>query len=375
MVMFGAVVAMAPVSVMARYLPLLLVDFQIVSSWFTFNQSLCRKKDLIMCRVIAYIAHTICLCLMVGSTWAQQAAQTVGYPSRPVRVIVPVPPGGGHDLIARIVMNKLSEAFGSPFVIDNRAGAGQIMGAEIVAKAQPDGYTLLFAASGHTISPFMYPSVPYDVQKDFAPVTMVSSGALVLALNPSVKAGTVQELIALAKARPGQLNLALATPGSSGSVAGELFKIITNTKMVSVPYKGGAQALAALMSNEVQLTFLPAASVIPLAKSGKLKVLGVSGEKRASYLPDVPTLAESGIKDFDVGPWQGVVAPAKTPSGIVDKLYRQVVEVLKLPDTRTRLDAAGADIVGSSPKEFGLFISRELRQNSKLIKAVGMKPD
>ncbi|MBI4192621.1 MAG: tripartite tricarboxylate transporter substrate binding protein [Betaproteobacteria bacterium] len=324
---------------------------------------------------IINIANAICLWLMISATFAQQVAQTTSYPNRPVRVIVPVPPGGGIDLTARIVMTKLSEALGTPFVLDNRAGAGQTVAADIVAKAQPDGYTLLFAASGHTISPFMYPSVPYDVHKDFAPVTLVSTTPLLLSVNTLVKANTVQELIALAKAKPGELNLALATPGSSSSVASELFKIVTNTQIVSVPYKGGAQALTALMSNEVQLIFLPAPSVIPLAKSGKLKVLGTSGKERASYLPDVQTLAEAGIKDFDVAPWYGLVAPGKTPGGIIDKLYKRVAEVLKLPDTRERFAAAGSDIVGSSPKEFALFIDRELKQNSKLIKAIGMKAD
>ncbi|MFM9972357.1 MAG: Bug family tripartite tricarboxylate transporter substrate binding protein [Burkholderiales bacterium] len=302
-------------------------------------------------------------------------AQSVSYPTRPVRVIVPVPAGGGHDLIARIVMTKLGEVIGTPFVIDNRTGAGQIMGADIVAKAQPDGYTLLFAASGYTIAPFMYPHVPFVVRKDFAPITRVGSQPLLLATNMAAPFNTVQELIALAKAKPGDLKIALASPGSSGAVAGELFRLVTQTQLVRVPYRGGAQALTALMSNEVQLTFLPAPSVIPFAKSGKLKILGTSSKARASYLPDVPTFNESGIKDFDVGAWQGVVAPAKTPGRVIDRLYTQIAEVLNLHATRERLAGVGTEIVGSTPKEFAQFIERDLEQNHRIVKAAGLKAD
>ena len=313
------------------------------------------------------------LSLCAASAFAQQAA--AGYPNKPVRVIVPVASGGGTDIIARIVMTKLGEQLGGAFVIDNRAGAGGILGNEIVAHAQPDGYTLLFTYAAHTIVPFIYRKVPYDVYKDFAPVTMAGSQPLLLAINAGVKANTVQELIALAKARPNELNVALATPSSSGALAAELFKILTNTQMVSVPFKGGAPALTAMVSGEVQLIFTTPPTVMPYIKGGKVKILGTSGKDRVSYLPEVPTLAEAGIKDFNTAPWQGLLAPAGTPAAIIDKLYKQIGEVLKTSYANERFTAAGTDVVGSSPREFGELIKRELEQNSKVIKAVGMRAD
>lgn len=324
---------------------------------------------------ILQIANGICLLSMVGAASAQQAVRTASYPDRPVRVIVPVPAGGAQDVIVRAVLTKLSDAFSKPFVADNRPGAGGIIGTEIVAKAQADGYTLLYAYAAHTIVPFIYPSVPYDVYKDFAPITLTGSQLLLLAIHASVKANTVQELIALAKANPGKLNLALATPSGSGALAAELFKMVTKTNMVSVPFKGAVFAMPALLSGEVHLIFTSLPTILPHMKSGKLKVLGTSGKERSRYLPDVPTLIESGIKDFDTAPWQGLLAPAKTPRAVIDRLYKQVVEVLKVPETRERLAFLGTDVVGSSPQEFAAFIHRELEQNSKVIKAVGMKAD
>ena len=315
-------------------------------------------------------AIALCACA------APAAAQAMGnYPDKPIRVIVPVAAGGGTDIIARIVMTKVAEGMGATIVIDNRAGAGGILGNEIVAHSQPDGYTLLFTYAAHTIVPFIYRKVPYDVYKDFAPVTMAGSQPLLLAINSSVKANTVQELIALAKAKPNELNVALATPSSSGALAAELFKILTNTQMVSVPFKGGAPALTAMVSGEVQLIFTTPPTVMPYIKGGKVRVLGTSGKDRVPYLPEVPTLAEAGIKDFNTAPWQGLLAPAGTPPAIIDKLYRQVGEMLKTSYAQERFMAAGTDIVGSSPKEFGELIRRELAQNSKVIKAVGMRAD
>ena len=321
---------------------------------------------------IFHCMTAIGLCSYAALAFAQPATN---YPDKPIRVIVPVAAGGGTDIIARIVMSKVGEGLGATVVMDNRAGAGGILGNEIVAHSQPDGYTLLFTYAAHTIVPFIYRKVPYDVYKDFAPITMAGSQPLLLAINASVKATTVQELIALAKAKPNELNVALATPSSSGALAAELFKILTNTQMVSVPFKGGAPALTAMVSGEVQLIFTTPPTVMPYIKGGKVKILGTSGKERVPYLPDVPTLAEAGIKDFNTAPWQGLLAPAGTPAAIVDKLYKQVGEVLKTPYAHERFAAAGTDIVGSSPKEFGELIKRELAQNSKVIKAVGMRAD
>ena len=323
-----------------------------------------------MQRIFYFLAATG---LSLGAMLA--AAQPGNYPDKPIRVIVPVAAGGGTDIIARIVMSKVGEGMGATIVIDNRAGAGGILGNEIVAHCQPDGYTLLFTYAAHTIVPFIYRKVPYDVYKDFAPVTMAGSQPLLLAVNASVKANSVQELVALAKSRPNELNVALATPSSSGALAAELFKILTNTQMVSVPFKGGAPALTAMVSGEVQLIFTTPPTVMPYIKGGKVRILGTSGKDRVPYLPEVPTLAEAGIKDFNTAPWQGLLAPAGTPPAIIDKLFKQVGEVLKTPYAHERFAAAGTDVVGSSPKEFGELIKRELAQNSKVIKAVGMRAD
>lgn len=302
-------------------------------------------------------------------------AQAQSYPSRPVRIIVPVAPAGGTDIIARIVLIKLADILGRPFVVDNRPGAGGILGNEIVANARPDGYTLLFTYAAHTIVPFIYRKVPYDVYKDFTPIALAGSQPLLLALNAQVPANTVGELIALAKAKPDSLNVAWATPSSSGALAAEIFKILTNTRMASVPFKGGAPALTALVQNEVQLIFTTPPTIMPHLKSGRVKVLGTSGKERVPYLPDVPTLAEAGVKDFNTAPWQGVLAPAGAPPAIVNYIHTHIAAVLKTPEVKERFAAQGTDPVGLGPIEFAQMINRELEQNSTVIKAVGMRAD
>jgi tripartite-type tricarboxylate transporter receptor subunit TctC len=307
---------------------------------------------------------------------AQQVSGPGGYPDRPVRVIVPVAAAGGTDIIARIVLSRLSDVVGRPFVVDNRAGAGGILGNEIVAKARPDGYTLLFTYAAHTIVPFIYSrKVPYDVYRDFTPITLAGQQPLLLALNAQVPANTVGELIKLAHAKPDSLNVAWATPSSSGALAAEVFKIVTHTKMVSVPFKGGAPALTALIQNEVQLIFTTPPTIMPHLKSGRVKVLGTSGSERVPYLPDVPTLAEAGVKDFNTAPWQGVLAPTGTPAPIVNYLHTQIAAVLKTPEVKERFAQQGTEPVGLGPAEFKQMIDRELALNSKVIKAVGMKGD
>ena len=311
--------------------------------------------------------------LVTGAAGAQSVKTS--YPMKPVRVIVPVAPGGSTDLLARVVSTKLNEALNVPFIVDNRPGAGSVIGTDLVAKAQPDGYTLLFAYAAHTIAPFIYPSVPYDPMKDFAPISLVGAQPLVLTVHTSVKAANPQELIALAKAKPKSLNVALMTPSSSGALAAELFKILTRTDMVSVPFKGGGPAMVALLGGEVQLVFATPPDIMPHLKTGKIRAIGTTSRERLPYLPEVPTLAEAGIQDFNTAPWYGLIAPAKTPPAIVDKLYRNVVEALKTPYARERITASGTDIVGSSPKEFTDQIRRELDVNAKVVKAVGMKAD
>ncbi len=327
-------------------------------------------------------AHATSLAVMAAlalhasaSFAAAPDAAAAAYPERPVRVVVPVAAGGGTDIIARIVMTRMSETFGGPFMIDNRPGAGGILGNEVVARAQADGYTLLFTYAAHTIVPFIYAKVPYDVHRDFAPISMVGAQPLLLTVHAGVKANTVQELVALARSRPRELNVALATPSSSGALAAEVFKVLTKTDIVSIPFKGAGQAVPALLGGEVQLMFATPQVVIPYLKSGRLRVLATSSRERVSYLPDVPTFLESGIKDFNTAPWQGLLAPARISRSLVDRIHQQVLEVMKQPVVQERFAAAGTDVVASSPAVFGEMIRRELAQHSAVIKAVGMKAD
>ena len=322
-----------------------------------------------------FLNNILLVFYMAGNAHAQATKAATRYPERPVRVVVPVAAGGGTDIIARLTVSKLSEVVGQPFVVDNRPGAGGLLGNEIVARAQPDGYTLLFTYAAHTIVPFIYRKVSYDVYRDFTPITLAGQQPLLLAVNTSVPVNTTQELIALARAKPGALNVALATPSSSGALAAELFKILTNTKMVSVPFKGGAPALTALLGGEVQLIFTTPPTVMAFMKSGRVKILATSGRERVPYLPEVPTLAEAGVKDFDTAPWQGVLGPANLPAPLVEYLHTQIRNVLRLPETRDKFAASGTDAVGNTPAEFAKMISRELEQNKKVIQAVGMWAD
>jgi len=328
-----------------------------------------------MRRFLFTSAAAASLLLAVHAAWGQPAARTGNWPERPVRVIAPTLAGGPTDIIIRIIISKVAASYDKPFVVDNRPGAGGLIGTDMVAKAPPDGHTLLFTYAAHSILPFIYAQVPYDVHRDFAPITMASTQPLLLAIHASVKANTVQELVAYARANPGKLNLALASPAGSGALAAELFKMVTGTNMVSVPFKGAAQAMPALLSGEMHLIFTSLPSVLPYVKGGKVKVLGVASLKRSQFMPEVPTLIESGIKDFNTAPWQGLLAPAGTSPAIIEQLYRQTAEALKVAEVRQRLAAVGTDVEGTSPKEFASFLARELAQNSKVIKAAGIKAE
>jgi tripartite-type tricarboxylate transporter receptor subunit TctC len=320
-------------------------------------------------------AGAACLLFVGGAVSAQPASRPAHWPERPVRVIAPTLAGGPTDIIIRIVIGKVAEGFDRPFVVDNRPGAGGLIGTDLVAKAPRDGHTLLFTYAAHTIIPFIYAQVPYDVRRDFAPITMTSMQPLLLAVHAGVKANSVQELVAYARENPGKLNLALASPGGSGALAAELFKLTTGTHMVTVPYKGAAQAMPALLSGEMHLIFTSLPSVLPHVKSGKVKVLGVASLKRSQFMTEVPTLIESGIRDFNTSPWQGLLAPAGTSIAVIDLLYKRVVAALELPEVRQRLAAVGTEAEGTSPTEFATFLQQELARNSKVIKAAGMKAE
>ncbi|MGZ5174075.1 MAG: tripartite tricarboxylate transporter substrate binding protein [Burkholderiales bacterium] len=310
---------------------------------------------------------------LVFSLAATASAQS--YPDHPVRVVVPFPAAGGTDILARLLVQRMAERLGANFVIDNRAGAGGTIGTEIVAKATPDGYTILVASSSHTINPSVYKKIGYDPARDFAPVTLIASGPGLLVVHPSVPAKNVKELIALAKSRPGQLIYASAGNGTPPHLAAELFKSMAGVDLVHIPYKGNVPAFVDLLSGAVSLSFPTITSGLPQVRSGKLRALGVTSKERSTVVPDLPTIAESGLPGYEATTWYGMLAPAKTRTLIITKLHDQMIEVLKLPDIREKLLAQGLEPVGNRPDQFAAIISMELVKWSKVVAAAGVKAE
>jgi tripartite-type tricarboxylate transporter receptor subunit TctC len=305
-------------------------------------------------------------------------AQTPGagaYPTKPVRLIVPTSPGGGTDFSARIIAPKLSEFFSQPVVVENRAGGGTIIGNEAVARAAPNGHTLLMGISSLTSIPYLYSKVPYDVTRDFSPVSQVITVPHLLVAHPSLPVRSVKELIAFAKARPGQINFAAGSAGSNPHLAMELFNHTTGVKMVHVPFKGQGPALSDVLGGHTSIMMGNLLSALPHAKSGRLRAFGVSSAKRASVAPDIPTLAEAGVRGFEVVQWFGVLAPAGTPSEIVARVHAGVVRVLQDPAVRERFVSDGAEPVGSTPEQFAAVIRADLNKWSKVIRDAGIKLD
>ena len=316
-------------------------------------------------------------CLLAGAVdltcAAENLPQAGNFPDRPIRLIVPVTVGGSTDIVARIIAVSLARELNQQFVIDNRSGAGGIIGTDLVAKATPDGYTLLFAYASHTITPHLGGTIPYDPAGDFAAVSEVTTQPLLLTVNTALPVSSVKELIALAKSKPGQLRAAAPGLGGTGHIAAEIFRMEANVDLPTVIYKGGGPAQLAVMQGEVHLVFATSASAMPQIKSGRVKILAVSSAKRVSYLPDVPTFAEAGLPAVDVSPWQGILAPAKTPRATIDKLYRAVLAVLKQPDMVERLRSTGSDPVGSTPAALDKKIRKELDYFGRVIKAAKIK--
>jgi len=306
---------------------------------------------------------------------ASTACPAQKYPDRPVRVLVPFPAAGGTDILARLFLQKVSERLGANFVIDNRAGAGGTIGTEIVAKAPPDGYTILVCSSSHTINPSVYRKLGYDPIRDFAPVTMLASGPGLLVVHPSVPARNVKELIAFAKSKPGRLIYASAGNGTPPHLAAELFKSMAGIDMVHIPYKGNVPAFVDLISGAVQVSFPTITSGLPQVRAGKLRGLGVTSKERSSVMPEVPTIAESGLPGYESTTWYGMLAPAGTPATIVQTLHDQMVAVLKLEDIRERLLVQGLEPVGNTPAEFSSIIASELTKWRKVVAAAGMKAE
>ena len=322
-------------------------------------------------RPAGHVAITIVLgCAACGAS-AQDTASS--YPAKPVRLIDPFPPGGGSGLVARLVGQKLTETWGHPFVVDNRAGAGGSIGTDMVAKSTPDGYTLLMStASAMVINPQMS-AVPYDPLRDLAPITLATTVPLIITVHPSVPAKSVRDLIVLARARPGTLNYGTSGNGTISHLAGELFKNLTGAQIVQVPYKGGGPAVIDLIAGQVQITFQNILSALPHVRTEKIRLLAVTGAKRSPAVPDVPTVIEAGVAGYEVVQWNGFFAPARTPRAIVVKLNRAIDQVLAQPDIRDRLAGDGAEVGGGSTERFGAFVAAEYAKWGKVIRAANIR--
>jgi len=314
------------------------------------------------------------LALLLALLLPHIAAAQTSYPSKPVRLVVPSATGGGTDILARVIAQKLSESFAQQFVVDNRPGAGQMIGIEIVAKSPPDGHTLVMAASTLAINPIMYKKVPYDAVRDFSPVTQVATLANVLVVHPSLSVKSVAELIALAKQRPGQINFASAGIGTSPQMSVELLKSMAGIDMVHIPYKGTAPGVVDVLSGQVSMMAPNVLTALPHIKAGKLRALGVTTGRRIEALPEVPAIAES-LPGYESTQWYGVLAPAGTPREIVSKLHVEIARTLRLPDVKERLAADGAEPVGSSPDEFAALIKSEIEKWTRVAKAAGIRPE
>jgi len=303
-------------------------------------------------------------------------AQAQTYPDRPIRLVIPFPPGGGSDITGRTIAQKLGEALGQQVVADNRGGAGGNIGTDIVAKAVPDGYTLVMALSGpFSINGSLLGKLPFDPLKDFALITLAGATPNLLVAHPSLPAHTVKELIALAKASPGKINFASSGLGTPAQLAGELFNTMAAVKLVHVPYKGASPALTDLLAGQVQLMFSTMPPALPQVKAGKLKAIAVTSAKRSVTTPELPTISEAGLPGFEAITWYGMAAPAGTPPAIVKKLNAEVVKLLHLPDVKERLLATGTEASGTTPEEFAAYIKSETLKWAKVVKASGARAD
>lgn len=323
-----------------------------------------------MNRIVQRAALFVLLALSAAGVAAQP------YPSKPIRLVVPFPAGGTTDILAREVGQRLSLSLGQPVVIDNRPGAAGNIGSELVAKSVPDGYTLLMATVGtHAINPNLYARIPYDHVKDFAPVVLVASVPNVLEVTPSLPVNSVADLIKLAKEKPGQINFASSGSGTSIHLSGELFKTMAGVDMTHVPYKGSAPAITDLIGGQVQVMFDNLPSSLPQIKAGKLRAIAVTSAQRAPALPDIPTIAESGLPGFEATSWFGIVAPAGTPPAIIARINADVNQWLQSPEAKEKLLAQGAVAAGGSPEQFAAYIQAETEKWGRVVKASGAKVD
>ncbi len=310
-----------------------------------------------------------------ASAQVTSAGSEAAYPARSIRVIVGFPPGSGADITARLIGARAGQALGQQVIVDNRPGAASNIAAELAAKSPPDGYTLFIGTVANTINATLYPRLPFDFARDFAPVALTTAAPNVLVVHPSVPARSVKELVALAKSRPGQLNFASAGTGTAPHLSGELFKAMTGVSMVHIPYKGSPPAVTDLMAGEVALMFSPSSSVLPHVKTGRLRALAVTTASRLPSLPDLPTVAESGLKGYETITWFGFVAPAKTPPAIVTRLNAEIVKVLALPEVRNPFAIQGIEVLGGTPEQFASYIRDEIAKWAKVIRLSGARAD
>ena len=318
---------------------------------------------------------TFLLLCATGMAWMHTPASAQTFPAKPIRLIVGFAPGGPNDIISRALAARLTESLAQTVTVENRTGAGGNLAAELVARAAPDGHTLMLGSTGtNSVNPALYSKMSFDLVKDLTPVTQVASGSSALAVNPKVAARSVRELIALAKAQPGRLTFASSGGGSSLHLAGELFKQMAGVDMIHVPYKGAQPAVTDLLSGQVDMSFAPATNVVPHAKSGKLVLLGVTGLARSAYVPDVPTLAESGVPGFDVTTWYGIFAPTGTPDAVLMRLHTEIAKAMQSTPVREQLLNIGIEVaLSASPSAFQAYRSAEVEKWGRLVRAAGVK--
>jgi len=320
-------------------------------------------------RFLQLAAGAAALPMVSRRAWAQ------AYPTRPVRIIVPFAAGGGSDVIARLVAQKLTENLGKQFYVENQNGAGGNLGMGNAARAAPDGYTILFMTSSYVVNPSLYPKIPYDPNKDFAPLTVTADAPNVLLVHPSLPAKTVKGLVDLIKINPGKYSFAHTGVGTTPHLSGEMFKLSASLDLVAVPFNGGGPAVQSAVAGHTPIVFSSVASVVQLVKDGRLRALAVAAKTRAAALPDVPTMEEAGFKGQEADTFQAMMVPAATPKEIRDLLYREIVKALNLPDVKARLEELGLDVVANSPEEFAALIKEELVKWGNVIRAANIKPE
>lgn len=326
------------------------------------------NKKMIM-SLVSGVAICLSSALMIGAVQAQS------WPTKPIKFIVPYPPGGGTDVIARIVQEPLAKELGQQVIIDNRGGAGGSIGSALAAQSPSDGYTVLFTLSSHTINPSFYPRLPFDTERDFSPVVTIASLPQILVASPNFPAKNVKEVIEMAKAKPGSISYASVGNGSPGHLAGAMMATDAGVDMVHIPYRGGGPAITDVIAGQVPLLWVSIPAAAQFVKSGKVKALAVSTVKRSAVFPDVPTMAESGFKDFEVDSWYAMFVPASTPKPIVERLNKAALKVLAQPEVKEKLLSQGAEAVGDSPSQLGAVVKKEIAKWKQVVKAANIKVD